>query len=71
MFAGKQKYALFPLPISLPDVHGLGLKGSTGRVTGIPGKREVEVEVGTGRLIVFILVPFVPAEVPLPICHVG
>lgn len=66
---GKQKCVLFPLQVSLPAVHGLGLKGLNGKVIGIPGKREVGV--GTGRLTVCILVPFVLAEVPLPVCHCG
>lgn len=39
--AGKQKCVLFPLQVSLPAAHRLGLEGSNGRVTGIPGKREV------------------------------
>lgn len=61
---GKQKYVLFPLQVSLPAVHRLGLKGSDGRVTGIREKRS-----GSGHGGADCLHPFVPAEVPLPVCH--
>lgn len=44
--ARKQKCVLFPLQVSLPAVHRLGLKGSNGRVTAIPGKREVGAGMG-------------------------
>lgn len=46
-----------------------GPKCSNRKVTGIPGKREVEVAIG--RLAVCILVHFVPEEVPLPVHHCG
>lgn len=40
--AGKQKCVLFPLQVSLPAVHRLGLKGSNGRVKASPGKEKWE-----------------------------
>jgi hypothetical protein len=43
---GKQKCVLFPLQVSLPAAHELGLKGSSRRVTAVPGKREVGVGMG-------------------------
>lgn len=65
----KAEVCVLPLWVSLPAVCGLGLKGSNQRVTAILGKREVGV--GRGRLAVCTHVPFVPAELPLPVCHCG
>lgn len=56
---------LFPLQVSLPAAHSLRLDSSRGRVTAVPGKREV----GVGLSPLSHHLPFVLAEVPLPVCH--